>query len=202
MSPSHTAVLVGWQRSLASMFSSILGMWFFGVSEDWVFLTIIYAEAKNLPSFWDFLLCDKLLGRILENWSSFLAQSCWYFKFLFQTETKPNSRFHHFCPKQHICLCMVLVVIVGYKILWILFKYLFPCVCDFSVLIKSNIFDIVQKKAINCKYVYNFLNCLEDFKEIPFYFEMRCLSITREDGFEKKQVGSMKVILSCEAKEQ
>lgn len=97
---------------------------------------------------------------------------------------------------------MVLVVILDYKILCILFKHLCLFIFDFSVLIKSNIFDIVQKKAIDCKYAYNFLNCLEDFKELTFYFEMRYLSITWEDGFKKKGVGSMKVILSGEAKEQ
>lgn len=47
-----------------------------------------------------------------------------------------------------------------------------------------------------------FLNYLEGFKEIPFYFEMSYSGITWEDGFKRKGVGSMKANLYCEVKEQ
>lgn len=142
----------------------------------------------------------QTLGIFLENWSSILSQSCWYFKFLFQVGTNPNSGFGHFCLKQRIFLCMVPVVIMYDKILWILFRHLCLCICDFPILIKSNIFGIAHKKAIHCKYVYNFFNYLEDFKEIPFCFEMSYSSITWENGFKRKGAGSEKVSLYCEAK--
>lgn len=43
-----------------------------------------------------------------------------------------------------------------------------------------------------------FLNYLEDFKEIPFYFEMSYSSITWVNGFKRKGPGSMNTNLYCE----
>lgn len=126
----------------------------------------------------------------------------WCFHCLFQIGTKPNSGFCHFCPKQRICLCMVLVVITNDKILWILFRRLHLCICDFPILTKSNIFDIAHKKKLLTLNMLFFFNYLEDFNEIPFYFEMSYSSITWEAGLKRKGVGSMKVSLYCEAKEQ
>lgn len=60
--------------------------------------------------------------------------------FLFQIETKTNPGFCYFCPKQCIYLCMVLVVIMKDKILWILFRHLHLCICDFPILVMSNLF--------------------------------------------------------------
>lgn len=90
----------------------------------------------------------QTLGIFLENCSSILSQSCWYFKFLFQVGTNPNSGFGHFCLKQRIFLCMVPIVIMYDKILWILFRHLCLCICDFPILIKSNIFGIAHKKKL------------------------------------------------------
>lgn len=48
-------------------------------------------------------------------------------------------------------------------------------------------------------YIIFFL-MMENFIEIPFYFEISYSSITWEDGFKKKEVNSMKVNLYCEVK--
>lgn len=59
----------------------------FCVLEDLLLLTIVCAET-SLPSFQGFLLCDKLSGRLFENWSLILLQTLWCYNFLFQTGTK------------------------------------------------------------------------------------------------------------------
>lgn len=85
--PVTTAVLVGWQRSQTWPVSSILGVWFLCIGGCFL-LTIVCAET-SLPSFQSFLLCDKLSGRLFENWSLILSQTYWcYNVVLFQTGTK------------------------------------------------------------------------------------------------------------------
>lgn len=141
--PWAPAVLASWQRSPTSQVSSILGMWFFCVLEALFLLTIVCTKT-SLPSFQGFLLCNKLSGRLFENWSLILSQTCWHYNFLFQTGTNTNPGFCYFCPKQCIYLCMVLAVIMKDKILWILFRHLHLCICDFPVLITSNLFGIAH----------------------------------------------------------
>lgn len=117
--------------------------------------------------------------------------------FLFQIETKTNPGFCYFCPKQCIYLCMVLVVIMKDKILWILFRHPHLCICDFPILVNCTL-----KKLLTVKMHLIFLNYLENFMEIPFCFEISYSIITWEDGFKRKEVSSMKVNLYCEVEKQ
>lgn len=136
----HSCPLPDWQRSWTSPVSSILGMWFF------VYWRIFFSDHCLC---WD--KSSKLSG-FLVMWQTF-RQIAWELELNSVTDTlmlqffvadwnKSNPGFCHFCPKQCIYLCMVLAVIIKDKILWILFRHLHQCICDFPILITSNFFHI------------------------------------------------------------